>query len=60
MHPAPEEPSELAPDPTLSDDDLRQDWKYEVANGDTSLGFAEWKQHQEEMQAATDSPSAAT
>jgi hypothetical protein len=26
--------------------DARSDWKYEVANGDTSLGFAEWCAHQ--------------
>jgi hypothetical protein len=25
------------------------DWKYEVANGDTKLGFAEWVDHQREM-----------
>lgn len=24
------------------------DWQYEVANGDTLLGFDEWMQHQEE------------
>ena len=26
------------------------DWKYEVANGDTKLGYDEWLQHQKEMQ----------
>lgn len=27
---------------------LKEDWQYEVANGDTVLGFAEWLQHKEE------------
>ena len=27
----------------------RADWRYEVANGDTNLGYWEWLQHQLEM-----------
>lgn len=27
--------------------DRIDDWKYEVANGDTMLGYAEWLEHQE-------------
>jgi len=30
--------------------DLTDDWKYEVANGDTKLGYEEWLEHQKEMQ----------
>ena len=26
------------------------DWKYEVANGDTVLGYAEWVRHKEEAE----------
>lgn len=26
-------------------DSLIKDWQYEVANGDTALGYAEWLQH---------------
>jgi hypothetical protein len=29
--------------------DLTNDWKYEVANGDTKLGYVEWLEHQKEM-----------
>ncbi len=29
-------------------DALYADWRYEVANGDTLLGFAEWQEHQKE------------
>lgn len=25
-----------------------EDWKYDVANNDTRLGYAEWVQHQKE------------
>lgn len=32
--------------------ELVRDWKYEVANGDTVLGFTEWKQHQHEAAAS--------
>ena len=31
-------------------EDRTDDWKYEVANGDTKLGYNEWLQHQKEMQ----------
>jgi hypothetical protein len=35
---------------TVSDKpkDAMQDWKYEVENGDTVLGYAEWVSHKEE------------
>ena len=33
-----------------------EDWQYEVANGDTVLGYAEWCEHQRE--AHTESPAA--
>ena len=26
------------------------DWQYEVANGDTRLGFDEWREHQAEQE----------
>ena len=28
----------------------KEDWQYEVANGDTSLGYAEWVQHNVEAE----------
>ena len=28
------------------EEDRTDDWKYEVANGDTKLGYEEWLQHQ--------------
>lgn len=28
----------------------KQDWQYEVANGDTVLGFEEWKEHRKEAE----------
>lgn len=31
-------------------EDLKDDWKYEVTNGDTLLGFEEWKQHKIEAE----------
>src|ERR1700691_5628722 len=31
----------------------RSDWQYEVANGDTVLGYAEWVQHQQEANGTT-------
>lgn len=33
-------------------DDPLATWRYEVANGDTKLGFEEWQEHQREMNAA--------
>jgi hypothetical protein len=33
----------------MTDDELRPAWIYEVATGDTSLGFEDWKRHQDEM-----------
>lgn len=37
----------------LTEDDYKvypiEDWKYEVANGDTKLGLIEWIRHQREM-----------
>ena len=33
-------------------DDVR-DWQYEVANGDTVLGFMEWLEHREEAERFT-------
>lgn len=27
----------------------KQDWKYEVTNGDTKLGYAEWVEHKIEL-----------
>ena len=36
-------------DPWGEDDAYpRQDWQYEVANGDTSLGYWTWVAHQKE------------
>lgn len=34
----------------MSDEEMYpvSDWKYEVANGDTLLGYAEWVEHQKE------------
>jgi hypothetical protein len=32
-----------------NDEASRADWKYEVANDDTTLGFAEWKERQAEV-----------
>jgi len=32
------------------EEDRTDDWKYEVANGATHLGYDEWLQHQKEMQ----------
>jgi hypothetical protein len=32
------------------EEDRTDDWKYEVTNGDTKLGYDEWLQHQKEMQ----------
>lgn len=32
-----------------SEDDVA-DWKYEVANGDTRLGFAEWLEHKRDAE----------
>jgi hypothetical protein len=26
-----------------------EDWRYEIANGDTLLGYADWVEHQKEM-----------
>jgi hypothetical protein len=26
----------------------KEDWQYDVANGDTKLGYEEWLEHQEE------------
>ena len=34
---------------TLPTEDRTDDWKYEVSNGDTKLGYDEWLQHQKEM-----------
>ncbi len=31
---------------TLDEQKLVEDWNYEVANGDTKLGYDEWKLHQ--------------
>jgi len=36
-------------DDELSPQELEQDWRNEVANGDTKLGLAEWIEHQKEM-----------
>jgi len=33
----------------LADKQLLEDWRYEVANGDTRLGFVEWRLHQKEV-----------
>lgn len=33
-------------------DDPLATWRYQVANGDTKLGFEEWQEHQREMNAA--------
>jgi hypothetical protein len=32
----------------MSEQDDRNDWQYEVANGDTVLGFAEWLEHKQD------------
>jgi hypothetical protein len=36
----------------VEDDDvaLLEDWQYEVANGDTRLGYDEWRQHRIEVE----------
>jgi hypothetical protein len=36
------------PDEEPDTDQEFDDWKYEVANGDTLLGYEEWRQHQKE------------
>jgi hypothetical protein len=32
---------------------MREDWQYEVANGDTVLGYEEWIEHKHEADGAT-------
>lgn len=34
----------------MSEDTDRKDWEYEVANGDTVLGFDEWLEHRDEVE----------
>ena len=34
----------------MSEDTDRKDWEYEVANGDTVLGFDEWLDHRAEAE----------
>jgi hypothetical protein len=41
-----ERPKEIAPEYPLSD------WQYEVSNGDTQLGYAEWCLHKAEADSA--------
>jgi len=36
--------------------DTMVDWRYEVANGDTRLGYDEWLAHKREDRVCTDSP----
>jgi hypothetical protein len=36
--------------PLTQAEEDRQDWQYEVANGDTVLGLAEWIEHQDEAE----------
>lgn len=31
-------------------DGLQADWRYEIANGDTRLGFTEWYEHRMESE----------
>ena len=33
----------------VTESELLEDWQYEVTNGDTRLGFEEWKQHREDV-----------
>jgi len=37
----------------MSTTDDRNDWQYEVANGDTVLGFQEWMEHKQETDEAS-------